>query len=109
MCVCREAARARKVSGAVSGEWAGRAKGPGTPDNAAGRSGNGLHSIAAALEEASPFQVKQEGAAYADDEQLFDSDDEVTALCTLEAMSPARKQHFAHSVYSCFLLQKLEQ
>lgn len=83
-CAPREAARARKLSGAAvrqEGGYAARARGPGTPDNDAGRGSSGLHSIAAALDEASPFPVKQEAAAFADEEQFYDSDDEVPPLC----------------------------
>lgn len=76
---CREAERARKLSEAARepASWA-LPEGPGTPDGSTGRA-NGLHSIAAALDAASPFYVKQEGADVEQDYEDYDSDDEV--LC----------------------------
>ena len=82
----REAARARKVL-EVDGEgggWAGRARGPGTPDGgaAAGRP-SGLDSIAAVLDEASPFPVNmKKSAARRTNEELayYNSDEEVCAV-----------------------------
>lgn len=70
--------------GGSGGGWAGRAQGPGTPDGgAAADRPSGLDSIAAALDEASPFQVNIRKVATKrsnERQAYYDSDEEVCAV-----------------------------